>query len=332
MSSVTSNLPSHGGPVHLVGHFDDPFAGAERSLLELGQALQGQREVCLWSDVTPHPFFATQGVRAISAFGGDFPKGGMLVFGGVHVRPGVWLAHANPDRLALKYNLPNHGALFAMIEQLRDASGLDPELLFVSSALQMSVDLPGRVDPPLIQLTPYLDLSLCRPAGRPFIVGRVSRDVVEKHHAHDPALYRMLAAMGLRVRVMGGTCLRDQIGDVPGIELLPAGAETVPHFFASLDAMFYRTGTVYEAYGRVIFEAMASGLPVVASGFGGYAQMVLGDHGVNLVDSQEQALDALRALAASVELRQRGGRRARARAVVLHGEVAARKQLETYLT
>ena len=31
------------------------------------------------------------------------------------MRTGVWLEHARPDRLALRYNLPNHGALFDMI-------------------------------------------------------------------------------------------------------------------------------------------------------------------------------------------------------------------------
>lgn len=35
-------------PLHVVGHFDDPHAGAERSLPDLAQALQGLRAVALW--------------------------------------------------------------------------------------------------------------------------------------------------------------------------------------------------------------------------------------------------------------------------------------------
>lgn len=318
-------------PVHFVGHFDDPFAGAESSLLALGAALSGQRTVRLWSDVTPHPYFAGQGVKALNAFGGEFPKGGLLVFGGVHVRTGIWLEHARPDRLALRYNLPNHGALFAMIEQLRDGTGLDPQIMFVCKALQDSVGLPGRIDPSLIQIAPFLKTPVQRPSGRVFTVGRVSRDVSEKHHPDDPALYRMLAARGLRVRVMGGTCLADQVGDVAGIELLQAGAQAVPGFLASLDAMFYRTGSIYETYGRVIFEAMASALPVVAAIDAGYADSVEGDHGVFLVGSQEQALSALSALSADPGLRHASGQKARDKVMALQNGIAVQNTLENYL-
>ncbi len=55
-----------------------------------------------------------------------------------------------------------------------------------------------------------------------FTVGRVSRDFLDKHHP-DLALYRMLASRGIRVRIMGGTCLAPGLGGEPGIELLPAG-------------------------------------------------------------------------------------------------------------
>ena len=59
-------------------------------------------------------------------------------------------------------------------------------------------------------------------ACRPFTVGRVSRDALDKHHPEDPALYRMLASRGLRVRIMGGTCLASALVGVEGVELLPA--------------------------------------------------------------------------------------------------------------
>lgn len=319
-------------PLHLIGHFDDPNAGAERSLLELAAGLQGRRPVHLWSDVVPHGIYRKQGVRPIRAFAGEFPKTGMALFSGPHVDIGIWLEHAGLTRVGLRYNLPNHGALFAMLQHMQDACGLEPEIMFVSRALQEAVGLPGVIEPSLIDITPFLAIAAVRPVTQRFTVGRLSRDVPEKHHAEDASLYRLLAAQGIQVRVMGGTCLQAALDNVAGVELLPAGAESTADFLASLDVFFYRTGTIYEAYGRVIFEAMASALPVVAGISGGYAEWVAGDHGVALVASQEQAFHSLMALANDAKLRPQEGEKARLRAMDLHGPSAKEAVLANYLS
>lgn len=301
-----------------MGHFSERFAGAERELPDLADCMHGLRETQLWSDAPPHSDYARHGVRAIQAFGGVFPRGGTLLLGGVHVRLGPWLAHAGLVRVVVRYNLPNHSLLFHVIEQVRAHTGLEPELCFASHALQRAVGLPGWVEPSLIVLDAFLQGPVERPhAG--FTVGRASRDVLEKHDPEDVTLYRMLAARGHRVRIMGGICLAPQLGGVKGIELLPTGAEPVPEFFRTLDAMLYRTGTFTEPYGRIVFEAMASGLPVVASTRGGFAEFMT--HGVDslLVSSQEEAWNALEQLAASPKLRRSLGATARQTAQRLHG-------------
>lgn len=317
--------------LHLVGRFDDPYTGAERELPDLASALQGRRETMLWSVVPPHPVFAAQGVRAISATQGEFPSGGLLLLGGVHVRLGRWLEQAHPARIALRYNLPNHQRLFDAIARIRAATDVEPELLFASTALQLSVGLPGRVESSLIRLDPFLQSPVERPERAFVTVGRVSRDVIEKHDPQDAALYRMLAARGIRVRIMGGTCLSPWLGDVPGVELLPAGAEEVPQFLQSLDVFFYRTGSFTEPYGRVVLEAMASGLPVVAAANGGYAEQITpGVDGVP-IQRQEEALHALQTLARQPALRQKIGLAARARAIEVHGPAAIERLVEHYL-
>ena len=212
-------------PLHVVGRFDDPYTGAERSLPDLAEALQGRRKTVLWSDVPPDPEFAAQGVRAIRPFAQEFPLGGLLLLSGVHVELGPWLEHAQPQRVALRYNLPNHQRLFDAIARIRAATDIDPELIFVSRAIQLSVGLPGRVEPSLIRLDRFLEVPVQRPPGRALTIGRVSRDVIEKHDPQDLALYRMRAARGARVRIMGGTCLTPWLSEVPGVELLPAGGE-----------------------------------------------------------------------------------------------------------
>ncbi|MCJ0763587.1 glycosyltransferase [Variovorax terrae] len=319
-------------PLHLLGKFSSPFIGAERELPDLAQCLAGRRETVLWSDAPPHPAFSAHGVRVIRPFAQDFPKGGMLLMGGVHVPLGIWLHHCRPERVALRYNLPQHERLFSLIEHVRAVTGVEPELLFASQALQLSVGLPGVVEPSLIRLDAFLKTPVERPDRGVFTVGRASRDVPEKHHAEDAALYRMLAAHGVRVRIMGGTCLASQLAGVAGIELLPTGAEEVSSFYRTLDAVLYRTGAFYEPYGRVVFEAMASGLPVVAASTGGYAEFLTQEQDGFLFRTQEEAFNLLMRLAADRPLRERVGHAARQRATALHGAEAIEAMLQFYLT
>jgi glycosyltransferase involved in cell wall biosynthesis len=340
--SMDSSVPAgSSSTLHLLGHFSDLFTGAERELLDIRRLVAGRRPVKIWSDVPPHRAYAEEDLAIIQPFAHQFPKSGVLLMAGVHMRPGLWLKYTRFERIILFYNLSNHGQLFAAIEAVRDATGRDPELVFVSRLLQMSVGLPGRVTRSLIDLEPFLQVAEGRlapsplpsfaPALRPFVVGRVSRDAPDKHHPDDPALYRMLASRGLRVRIMGGSCLAPALQGVAGIELLPAGAESTADFYRSLDAFLYRTGASTEAYGRVVVEAMATGLPVVAHVRGGYAEIM--EDGVSglLVHTQEGAYDAVMSLAGD-SLRCRSmGEAGRRLALAVHGPEVTQREMSFYL-
>lgn len=316
--------------LHIVGRFDDPHTGAERSLPELAQALRGRRPVQLWSDVAPHPYFVQHGVRQIGTDAAAQPRGGDLLIGGVHVQLGTWLEPCQPRRVTLRYNLPSHQRLFDAISRIRAATGLDPELVFVSGAIRASVGLPGRVEPSLIRMDAFLAIPRSGADRGQLQVGRLSRDVPEKHDPRDLSVYRTLAARGVRVRVMGGRCLQARLGNEPGIDLLPAGAEPAVAFLAALDIFFYRTGSFTEPYGRVVLEAMAAGLPVVVAANGGYAEQIRQGVDGFLVRDQHEALQALQALVVSAELRQRMGGAARARARDLHGPEAFERTVANY--
>ena len=320
--------------LHLLGRFSEAFTGAERELLDIRRLLEGRRPVKLWSDVPPHPSYAGQGIATIQPFAQQFPKGGTLLIAGVHLRPGIWLKYARFEQVILFYNLANHGQLFGAIEALRDSIGVDPELVFVSKMLQFSVGLPGRIARSLMDLQPFLavaDERFTQAADRPFTVGRVSRDAPDKHHPEDPALYRLLASRGLRVRIMGGTCLAAALQGVEGVELLPAGVESAADFYGSLDAFFYRTGASTEAYGRVVVEAMAAGLPVVVHVRGGYAEVLEVEVSGLLIESQEEAYDAVMRLAADPGLCRRIGEAGRLQALAVHGPEATRREMDFYL-
>jgi glycosyltransferase involved in cell wall biosynthesis len=320
-----------------MGRFNDFYTGAERELLDLQRLIAGRRPVALWSEAAPHRSYAGRGITTVQPFSHHFPKEGVLLIGGVHVRPGVWLKYTRFERVIVFCNLANHGLLFSLIAGIREATGLEPELVFVSRMLQQSVGLPGRVSHSLMDLQPFRAVAGARhqrpqrlPAS-PFVVGRVSRDALDKHHPEDPALYRMLAGRGIQLRIMGGTCLAPALDGVEGIELLPAGAEPVADFYASLDAFFYRTGVSVEAYGRVVAEAMACGLPVVAHRRGGYVEIVEEGRSGFLIDTQEQAYDALMRLQASEQLCREVGQAAVHQAQDIHGPQATARALDFYL-
>jgi glycosyltransferase involved in cell wall biosynthesis len=318
---------------HLVGCFDDPHAGAERELVDLAAALAQTRRVMIWSVLPPHPWYVQRGVRQIQAFSGQFPQGGVLVWGGAHVAPGLWLRYARYERVIIQCNLASWERLFTLIEVFRETVKQEPELVFVSRSLQLTAGLPGRVVHSPIDIEPFVQAAAARkPRSAPLTVGRVSRDTPDKHHPQDPMLYRMLAARGWRVRILGGTCLAAELRGVPGVELLPAGAEDTVDFYQSLDIFFYRTGATVEAYGRVIVEAMASGLPVVAADQGGYVEVMLpGETGL-LVNSQEEAWDALMKLGGNVPLRAAMGMAGRRQAERIHGTAATQDALAVYLS
>jgi len=164
-----------------------------------------------------------------------------------------------------------------------------------------------------------------RVGRRPFTVGRLSRDVPEKHHEEDAILWRALAAEGMRVRIMGGTCLAQKLAGVPNIELLPAGAEDAATFLRSLDCFVYRTSARwYEAFGRVVIEAMATGLPIVAGSQGGYAELLRDGRNALVFRTTAEALEAVRSVRDNARLACELGVNAAKDAGALHRQTARR--------
>lgn len=304
------------------------LSGAETHAATLRDTLKHfGKPVQLWSD---RQSSATQryGGTPISPFSGQMPRGGVLVLVGTFLALEPWIAYAHPRRVVLVCINSDPLALQQFIGRLKQASLPSIELVYVSSRLRDAMGIPGRLCPEIIDLDKFSPRAT-PPAREGFIVGRLSRDVPEKHHPDDPSLYKLLTWQSMQVRVMGGTCIAPHCERYPAIDIVPAGAEPAPDFLRSLDVFFYRTSPQWhEPSGRVVMEALASGLPVVAHTSGGYTDWIEPGENGFVCSNQEEALDQLLRISKNPELRGHLSSGARATALKRCGLEAASEYAE----
>lgn len=234
---------------------------------------------------------------------------------------------AKPDRVVIIHNTDEPDLLRSLVAHFRGLGLPEPEILYATSMLFASTpELPG-----IVQESP-IDLGRFQPgegSNLVFTVGRMSRDVPNKHHPDDPELYLELANQGIKVRIMGGTCLGIEH---PNIELLPVESQAPEAFLRSLDCFYYRTRSDwFETYGRVVFEAMASGLPVVVEARHGYAEQLHNGADSLLVNDSQEVRSAIFELAADAERRRSLGAGARRRVEEMYGSAFREKIQEFYL-
>ena len=306
--------------LHIICAFETPHRGSERAAIAAAALLSALRPVRLWSTVPPHPDLAPVAaalgvvIEAIRPFAGTLPRDGDLLVWGTHYPLGVWLAPSRARRVAILNELFHPAALYRVVLELRAAGLPEPRIVHVSSLLRHAAVLEGEVLYPPADLRAFFALPRAPREG--MVVGRVSRDVPEKHHRDDPGLYAALAEAGITVRILGGSCLADRVSASPRIELLPQGAMPVPDFLAALDVFFYRTagsGELVEPSGVVVAEAMAAGLALVVVPPGGFTDLI--EDGVSglVAPDGDAALAALGRLAGDPAERMRLGEGARAR-------------------
>ncbi len=279
MASDDSRVP----PIHLVNPMDNPCGGSENRTAELYALLSKVADVTVWSEHKISCELARRlPIKKINRYLGMYPKEGTLVFVGCYFKVGSWLKHFRPGRVIALYNTPDAQNLEQFLDYLR-LHGLESicEYVYASEWLRARTGLPG-----IVQVSP-IDLNRFRPRfklsqheGRTFTVGRLSRDVPEKHHPEDIGIYQWLAGKGGASMIMGGTVLEKYFNNQPGVILMPQGTLPSEVFIHGLDCFFYRTSPEWpEPHGRVVTEAMACGLPVVCGADGGYREFI--QHGVN---------------------------------------------------
>ncbi len=283
--------------IHVINPLRNPYGGSERRTIETAQQLRRVAPVTVWCARDAAPRLRDEArARVINPLFASFPRRGTLVFVGTYFSVGRWIALSSPQRVVIIFNTDQPRWLRDNLTRIT-YSGCSAEVIYTSRALRTRHRGTGPVLESPIDLTRFAFRDRRRDTAAPFTIGRLSRDDASKHHAEDPMLYRRLAAAGIRVRLMGATCLASALAGTPGIELLPAGAEAPLDFLRSLDAFVYRTADHwYEAFGRVVFEAMAAGVPVVCASRGGYAEHLVHGRTAFLCDTTDEIEAAIIAL------------------------------------
>lgn len=304
--------------VHLVNPMWNASGGSEQRTAMLYQALARLGPVKVWSEF-PIDARLTERIPVEALRGDRHPQEGTIVFVGSYFHVGDWLARANARRLILVGNTiaPDPRLRAHELEQL--AGGPVPvEIVYASDAQRARLGAPfgERIEPSPIDLLDFSPDVVSSPREG-FTVGRLSRDERSKHHPLDPIVYSELVRAGAAVQVMGGTCLR---GTVPeGVLLLPEGELDAADFLRGLHCFYYRTAPeLFEAFGRVVVEAMACGLPIVAERRGGYVELLEHGRTALLFDTTQEACELLRSLQGKPALCRMLGEAARERALELY--------------
>ncbi|MCC7199515.1 MAG: glycosyltransferase family 4 protein [Gammaproteobacteria bacterium] len=319
--------------IHLLNPFANAAGGSEWRALKLYDLLSPHAEVSLWTEDAPAENLTAQyPIRRISMEAGAFPKGGIIVFVGCFRPPGPWVRLAKADRTIALHNTVLPTPLIRMLLAI-SALGAPIEMVYASKWLRDSIGHPGPVQVSPIDLDTFAPPSARVGSDGSFSVGRLSRDSKVKHFTGDAWLYRGLARSGARVRLMGAMSLREHMAAEPGIELLPECAEPAHSFLQGLDCFYYRTSDRWvEPSGRVVMEAMATGLPVVAHRNGGYAEWITHGRDGFLFDTQQQAFELLAALRKDPALRAAIGKQARASMERTYSDEAMRELRDFYLS
>lgn len=321
--------------IHIFNSFRTQFGGSEQEALSLAAMLSEQAEVSLWASSSRAcpSLMSKHNIKHIDVFKKDSrPNGGTYIFVGCHWRNKLWpYLISRPSRLINIYNTfhPKHVELTQKSPLL--LKWPTTEYVLISHFQKHQLNLNAQVFPSPINLNHFKPSKVTPTSTSVIHVGRMSRDTLDKHNLDDIKVYRWLADKKIKVLLQGATCLQHNMTPQENITLLESGHIEAKSFLSNLDIFYYRSGAHVETFGRVIFEAMACGVPVVAENRGGYTDWI--KHGKNgfLFDTTQEAIAYLDRLISDDALRNEMATEALKTVHEMYGDKAKAAQISYYL-
>jgi glycosyltransferase involved in cell wall biosynthesis len=323
--------------IHIINPLGVAHGGSEWEAVSLFEMLSASqypdKEIRIWSTQRRNRiskyFLSRYPIRCISRFGIKRPKKGTLIFVGAYFKIRHWYDFSNPSRIIIIYNVSEKEELDILYKRsLKICKQV--EVVHISKWMRSSCSYGGVIHYSPISLIKFQPVR--KAINNVFTVGRLSRDTQDKFSEDDPDLFRMIADMGCRVRLMGATTLESSLSGYKGIEILHAAAEEPDVFLSSLDCFIYRTHDSWtEPFGRVVMEAMACGLPVVCENKGGYVEVI--EHGKNgfLFSDTQEALGIVQKLKSDQDLCRHVGEQARFKMESIYAGKRLKKRIEYYM-
>lgn len=315
--------------VSIINTFQN-IGGSEWEAYELGRQLSKFTRSSCWSISSRiHPYWSEKGVRTITPLSAISAKTHNIIQVGIYWRLKPWHKILRPERQIILTNTFDSHLMPRVLERARRI-GPEPELVYVSNLQRSVFGTPGEVHPSPVDLEKFSPEG--REYGERFVLGRLSRDELSKHNVtSDPRIYRFLGGEGFSVRLMGATCMTALLRHMTHVDVLPVGAEPPEDFLRSLDCFYYWPGAFLETCGRVVFEAMASGIPVVAHRYGGYSEFISHEIDGFIFDTESQAKEYIHALALDPELRKKIGMAARKKMESIFSGEALKERADFYI-
>ncbi|EHJ94239.1 glycosyltransferase family 4 protein [Vreelandella boliviensis] len=320
--------------IHIFNSFRTEFGGSEQEALNLAAILSKHAHISLWASSSRAcpTLMSKNNIKHIDIFKKDKkPNGGIYIFVGCHWRNKFWPYFIpRPSRLINIYNTfhPKHIALTKKSPLL--LKWPTTEYVLISHFQKQELNIDAKIFPSPIDLNHFNNFNR-KPAKKQIHVGRMSRDTLEKHNLEDLRIYTWLANNNAKVMLQGASSLNNKIEPHENITLLKSGAIDAKLFLENLDIFYYRTGAHIETFGRVIFEAMACGVPVVAENRGGYTDWIENGKNGFLFNTTQEAIDCLELLMSDNELREKISTEAINTVHEMYGAKAQAAQISYYL-
>ena len=174
-------------------------------------------------------------------------------------------------------------------------------------------------------IKPHLSNKPKKKAAKNVVVGRLTNDNKDKFPLE---LMNILKEYGGKTEIVGGAKYYKEKPD--NVEFLDFYAMRPHQYMSRWDIFVYRTN-VSESWGRVIAEAMASRLPIVAEKKGAIPELVVDGETGFLCETDEEFVEKLKLLRKDKELRVQMGKAGRKRIKQICSENPFTKHIEPFL-